>query len=506
MSAGLRATPSPFPESPPTMTPPRVRFAPSPTGYLHVGGARTALYNWLVARAHPEGVFALRIEDTDRERSSTEMVEAILDGMGWLGLDWDEGPVHQADGVVEHRARALELLEGGKAYRDFTDPAELARIREEDPDRALRWPRAEAERLGREAEEEKAASGTPHAIRFRVPSGITRWTDRIHGEVSFRNDDLEDLVLLRADGTPTYNLAVVADDAAMEINLVLRGDDHLSNTPKQILLYEALGLPVPEFGHAPMILGPDGKRLSKRHGAAAVGEYEEQGILPEALMNFLALLGWSPGDDRELFSRDELVEAFALERVGTKAAVFDGDKLEWMNGRYMEARPPETLVDPVLNALGERRDEALAAARRQDPNGDGHRRLLGLVGLLQSRARTVNELADALGLYLFDEVVPDPKAVSRHWLRKPEMALDHLAAIHDALDEVVWQEESLETALRTLAEEKEVGFGRLVHPLRVALVGTDRSPGIFDVLLALGRERSRSRVKEAVSRIRDSSP
>ncbi|TVP72928.1 MAG: glutamate--tRNA ligase, partial [Gemmatimonadales bacterium] len=403
------------------MTPPRVRFAPSPTGYLHVGGARTALYNWLVARSHPDGVFALRIEDTDRDRSSAAMVDAILEGMRWLGLDWDEGPVHQADGVEGHRARALELLEAGRAYRDFTDPEELARIREEEPDRAVRWPREQWERLDPEEAELRTARGEHHAIRFRVPSGETTWEDRIHGTVRFRNEDLEDLVLLRTDGTPTYNLAVVADDAAMGINLVIRGDDHISNTPKQILLYEALGLPVPEFAHAPMILGPDGKRLSKRHGAASVGEFEARGILPEAMTNFLALLGWSPGDDRELFGPTELVEAFSLDRVGTKAAVFDVEKLEWMNGRYMEARDPSTLVEPVLEALGADRERAMEAASAQDPDGDARRRVLQLVSLLASRARTVTDLADALRIYLFDEVVPEEKAAAKHWYRKPEM-------------------------------------------------------------------------------------
>lgn len=484
------------------MTPPRVRFAPSPTGYLHVGGARTALYNWLVARAHPDGVFALRIEDTDRKRSSDAMVDAILDGMAWLGLDWDEGPVHQADGLERHQADALRLLEEGKAYRDFTDPEALKSLRDAEPEAAVRWPRRQAEALTAGEAAERAAAGESHAIRFRVPDGQTRWDDRVHGAVSFANADLEDLVLLRADGTPTYNLAVVSDDAHMAINLVIRGDDHLSNTPKQILLYEALGTPVPEFAHTPMILGSDGKRLSKRHGAAAVGEYREAGILPEALVNFLALLGWSPGDDRELFDRAALVEAFSLDRVGKKAAVFDPDKLEWMNGRYMEARSAASLVEPVLQMLGEDRDRAEAAVEARGDGGTQSRWFESLLDLLKSRARSVEELADSARIYLFDELAFDEKAVQKHWMKNPDAATGHLESTLEALDEAEWTEEGLEPVLRQVAEAREVGFGKLVHPLRVALVGSDRSPGIFGVLVALGPGRSRARVQAAVARIR----
>jgi glutamyl-tRNA synthetase len=279
----------------------RVRFAPSPTGFLHVGGARTALFNWLLARKEG-GTFILRIEDTDRERSSEEMTRAILEGMSWLGLDWDEGPFFQSEGLERHRAAALRLLKEDRAYLDLVSPEELARVREEDPGRALRYPRERAEALPPGEAAERAAEGEPHAIRFRIPDGETAWVDRVHGEVRFRNPEIEDLVILRADGTPTYNLAVVSDDAEHRVTLVIRGDDHISNTPKQILLHEALGHLVPDFAHVPMILGPDGKRLSKRHGATAVGEYHHQGILPEAMANFLALLGWNPGTEEEIFT------------------------------------------------------------------------------------------------------------------------------------------------------------------------------------------------------------
>ncbi|MGM0669400.1 MAG: glutamate--tRNA ligase, partial [Gemmatimonadota bacterium] len=293
----------------------RVRFAPSPTGYLHVGGARTALFNWLLARREG-GVFVLRIEDTDRDRSREEHTRAILDGLGWLGMGWDEGPFFQSQGLERHRADALNLLESDQAYRDFStlDEAEGDKKADMEAGRRLRGARKRAEARSREEEETLLAAGRPFAVRFRVPEGETRWVDGVHGEIRFRNEEIDDLVILRSDGTPTYNLAVVSDDVEMGITMVLRGDDHLSNTPKQILLYEALGRPVPSFGHVPMILGPDGKRLSKRHGATAVGEYAREGILSEAMFNFLALLGWSPGDDREVLTRQELVEAFSVER------------------------------------------------------------------------------------------------------------------------------------------------------------------------------------------------
>ena len=316
----------------------RVRFAPSPTGYLHVGGARTALFNWLLAR-RSGGTFVLRIEDTDRDRSRPEHVEAILNGLKWLGMDWDEGPYFQAAGVERHRADALRLLGEGRAYRDFTPREEFERAR----DAAVAAGRGAVTRLSRELatrlppaeQERRAAAGDPFAVRFLVPDGATSWRDLVHGDTRFANAEIDDFVILRSDGTPTYNLAVVSDDADTAITHVLRGDDHISNTPKQILLYEALGHPVPAFGHLPMILGPDGKRLSKRHGARAVEAFEAEGVLPDAMVNFLALLGWSPGTDEELLSRDDLVERFSLERVLKKGSVFDPAKLFWMNGQYI---------------------------------------------------------------------------------------------------------------------------------------------------------------------------
>lgn len=477
----------------------RVRFPPSPTGYLHVGGARTALFNWLLAR-QMGGVFVLRIEDTDQARSSDEHTRAILDGLRWLGLDWDEGPTFQSDGVDRHRAEALRLLAEGRAYRDFSDPKEL---RAEAEARGIGHPsvlaRARADEMGAEEAQRRADEGEPHALRLRVPGGETAWDDLVHGRMRFDNADIDDLVILRSNGSPIYNLAVVSDDAFQGITHVIRGDDHLSNTPKQILLYEALGLPVPLFGHVPMILGPDGKRLSKRHGATAVADYEAQGILPDAMFNFLALLGWNPGDERERMSRAELIEAFSMERVQKKSAVFDTDKLGWMNGQYVAAMASAALIPRVvarLEAQGLGPAEWAADAPALDSPA-----FETLVDLLKVRARTVDELASQARPYLSALPELDPAAVAKHWAKDPTAVAERLRGTFDALDDGDWDVESLEVRLRAYGEEHGVGAGRLIHPLRVALTGTARSPGIFDVLAVLGRDRSRARVLDALQRL-----
>ena len=379
----------------------RVRFAPSPTGYLHVGGARTALFNWLFARHHG-GVFVLRIEDTDRERSSEAMTAAILEGMHWLGLDWDEGPFHQADGVERHRADALRLLESGAAYRCFCTTAEL------EARRAAHAGGADAFRYDRHCigiersdSDARVAAGEAHTVRFRVPDGTTEWEDAVHGTISFDNADIEDFIILRTDGTPIYNMAVVSDDTEMRISHVIRGDEHISNTPKQIMLYRALGVPLPVFAHVPMILGPDGKRLSKRHGATAVGEYHNQGILAEALFNFLALLGWSPGTDEELFTREDLIRRFSLEGINSKSAIFDTQKLEWMNGRYLAETPAEDL-GPVLSA-----------ALDEEPHDHPPEWWVELAGLLRVRSRTMLEMVDQARPFALDIVTYEAAAVAK---------------------------------------------------------------------------------------------
>ena len=476
----------------------RLRFAPSPTGYLHVGGARTALFNWLLAR-RSGGAFLLRIEDTDRDRSRPEHVEAILGGLSWLGIDWDEKPVYQADGVERHRADALGLLGEGRAYRDFTTQEEFARIRDEEvasgSGAVTRLSRDLAARVTPEEGDRRAAGGEPFAVRFRVPDGATAWRDMVHGDLHFENGEIEDFVILRSDGTPTYNLAVVSDDADMDISHVVRGDDHISNTPKQILLYEAMGRAVPEFGHLPMILGPDGKRLSKRHGAQAVDSYEAEGVLPGAMFNFLALLGWSPGTGEELLSREELVARFSMERVLRKGSVFDPAKLYWMNGKYMALMGAEELAAELRRTLErdgttETRIELCEKAFRR------------MSAALAPRSRTLFEMAALSRPYIGPVTEYEPKAARKSWYKDPEGAVRTLTGVLERLSGVRWAEEPLERELRALAGELGVGAGKVFQPLRLALTGTSASPGIFDVLLILGRERSVGRVERALSTIR----
>jgi len=469
--------------------PVRVRFAPSPTGYLHVGGARTALYNYLFARK-AGGAFVLRIEDTDRERSTDESTRTILDGMTWLGLAWDEGPVHQADGLARHQADAGRMLADGHAYRCFCTPEALAAKREA-MKHEYRYDRAcyaiPAEESGR-----RAGAGEPFTVRFRVPEGTTEWDDVVHGVTTFDNASIEDFIILRTAGTPIYNLAVVSDDVDMRITHVVRGDDHIANTPKQILLYQALGAPVPRFAHLPMILGPDGKKLSKRHGATAVGDYAGMGILPEALFNFLALLGWNPGDEREVMEQAELVEAFSLERINKKAAVFDTEKLLWMNGQYLARKPADELLALVGPALV---DEGLVSPADLEARPAW---LLTLVDLLKVRVRSTLDFPAHARPLLGDAVEYDPAAVAKQW-RDPETAA-RLGAVREALAAVEpWTPEAIEPVLREVSERLGVGLGKVAQPLRVALTGSAASPGIDQVLWLIGREKALRRIDSAVA-------
>lgn len=478
----------------------RVRFAPSPTGYLHVGGARTALFNWLLARRY-NGVFVLRIEDTDRERSSELMTRAILEGMEWLGLDWDEGPFHQADGLERHRADALRLLETGQAYRCFCTPEELQAKREraQGQQQAYRYDRTCTLTVSPEEAEARAAAGQPYTVRFRVPEGKTAWDDAVHGRIEFDNADIEDFIILRSDGTPIYNMAVVSDDIEMRITHVIRGDDHISNTPKQILLYQALGAEIPTFAHVPMILGPDGKRLSKRHGATAIGEYREQGILPEAMVNFLALIGWSPGTDEELFTIEELIERFSLAGINRKSGVFDPRKLEWMNGQHISRTPAAELEPELTNKL------VAAGIASADALAERRDWYLDLIDLLKTRARNLEELARQAAAYLVEEVSYDEAAVRKHW-KDPALVREQLGALRQRFATAQpWDEATLEATLRTLADELGVGAGKLIHPLRVSLTGLAVSPGIFEVLVAMGPELALRRIDAALDALQEMS-
>jgi len=479
------------------MASPRVRFAPSPTGFLHVGGARTAIFNWLFARHHG-GTFVLRIEDTDRERSSDEMIGAILDGMSWLGLDFDEGPHYQSQARQRHLDDAGRLLDEGTAYRCFCSPEALRQAREAAPKegRDFVYPRT-CRDLDPVESDRRSTAGESFAVRFRVPDREIAWDDAVHDRTAFAGGLIEDFILLRSNGTPTYMMSVVSDDIAMEISHVIRGDDHISNTPKQILLYEALGSPTPTFAHLPLILGEDRKRLSKRHGAVSVLANRDQGYLPQAMFNFLALLGWSPGDDREKLDRQELIRAFDLSGVGKSGAVFDLTKLEWLNGLYLNDSTAEDLVPllrPRLEATG---------LWRAELDGTDRETLLTTIDLLKSRARTLDDLVDRSGPYLdpADDFEYDAKAEKKHL--KGDGLAEHLEALEVSLTGVAsWEVEPLEAALRAVAEERELSAGKLIHPTRLAVTGQGVSPGIFEVLVVLGRERSLRRLRRLIDHLR----
>ena len=476
-----------------TATPPRLRFAPSPTGYLHVGGARTALFNWLWARK-TGGKFLLRIEDTDKARSTDESTQAIFHGLRWLGLDWDEDVVFQGASVVRHKADAERLVANGSAYLDFTSVTDLERLRAEATARSepFRFDRRLAAWTPDEIRQ-KLADGAPYTIRFRVPDGTTSWDDIVHGRIAFENKEIEDFIVLRSDGTPIYNLAVVSDDIAMGITIVMRGDDHISNTPKQILLYQALGATLPQFAHVPMIHGTDGKKLSKRRDAAAVGDWEFKGILPTAMANFLALLGWSPGDDLEVMMPEELLAHFSLDRLHRKAAIFDTQKLEWMNGQHLSKRPLDEVLPRVTDALV-RHEVATPERLAADPAWTAH-----LVDQLRVRARTVEEVVKQARPYLIDELEYDDEAVAKSLLKDRAGSADILLATRDALAAApAWTAESLEPALRTLAESRGLAAGKIFTPLRVAITGLSVSPGIFDVLTLIGRDRSLERLARTI--------
>ncbi len=453
----------------------RLRFAPSPTGALHIGGARTALYNWLAARGSG-GSLVLRIEDTDRERSTPRNVEQILAVLRWLELDWDEGPISQASGAERHSERLAELLDSGAAYRDPATAEDVkAYKREHGADHGYR---------GTPSEDPAAA------IRLRVPDyGDTVVEDLIRGRVAFPNRSQDDFVVARGDGSVLYNFAVAVDDAEMEITDVVRGDDHLSNTPKQLLVLRALGVPEPRYAHLPLLHGPDGKKLSKRHGAASAEELREAGYLPGAVRNYLALLGWGTTDDTTLMSTDELIERFRVEDVGSSAAVFDEQKLRWVNGRFMREMALDEYTERVAGFLGRELDERLRAG----------------CAIAQEKAQTLAEVWPLIR-YLFEPPADDPKA----WRKvmgegDPEKMGETrrlLEAARDALDGTDgFGPEDVEAALGPLPERLDVKPGRLYQPIRVAITGSTVSPGIFETLAALGREQSLERIGVAIGRL-----
>ncbi len=470
----------------------RVRFAPSPTGHLHVGGARTALFNYLFARKHG-GTFILRIEDTDRERSSEEMTAGIIDGLAWLGLDPDEGPIFQSDRGALYEQFANRLLEAGYAYHCYA-PKELI---EEERNAAQKAGTSYNARFARQWNADNAdsrkAEGVRPVLRFRVPEGETVVEDRIVGTVKFNNEEIEDFILLRSDGSPTYHISVVADDADLNVTHVIRGVDHLTNTSKQVLLYQAAGMQPPVFAHLPLILGEDRKRLSKRHGATSVLEFQREGFLPETMFNFLALLCWSPGEDREIFSREEAIELFDLGDVTSSDAVFDMKKLEWMNGQYFSAMSGEQLIPLVKPVLEE---EGL-----WDDSLGGDRRVwfAGLLEMLAERSRRLGDFAAQARPYLSDDFDYDAKARKKHL--KHEGLAGHLAVWADELENSAtdaFTPEETEQLLRNVADRLEIKAAILIHASRVAVVGQAVSPGIFDVLEKIGRDRTVQRLRRLV--------
>ena len=478
----------------------RVRFAPSPTGYLHIGGARTALFNWLYARRHG-GTFVLRIEDTDTERSSWEMVSGIVDGLRWLGLDWDEGPdiggphapYFQSQRIETHRAMAERLVAGARGYYCYCTPETLQQKRQAAEAAGGGWIYDRTCcTLGADEIAAREAAGLPRAIRFKVPAGQTSFADLVHGPITFDNANIEDFVVLRSDRQPTYHLSVVVDDMEMEITHVVRGDDHISNTPKQLLLYQAFGASPPRFAHVPLILGPDRKRLSKRHAATSVMEYYRLGYLPGAMVNFLSLLGWSPGGDRELFTREELVDAFTLEGISGGNAIFNPEKLDWFNQQHIMRLPIDELarrVEPLL------RDAGLWS---EDLSGPRREWLYRLLELIRPRVRKLDQFVEEIRPFVQQTVDYDQTAVSKH-LATSEVrdALRALPATLAVLDP--FSTATLESAVRALAESHGIKAAALIHATRVAVTGRAVSPGLFEVLELLGPERASARVHDAMN-------
>ncbi|HEY7535090.1 MAG TPA: glutamate--tRNA ligase [Thermodesulfobacteriota bacterium] len=460
----------------------RVRFAPSPTGALHIGGVRTAIFNWLFAR-HYSGKFILRIEDTDRTRSTEDSIAEILDAMTWLGLDWDEGPFRQSDRLPIYQNYAQKLLEDGKAYRCYCSPEELDRRRKE------------AEKQGKVYRYEGTcrnlesySAGKPYAIRLATPEiGNIEVHDLIRGMIVFDSKEIDDFIIQKTDGFPTYNFAVVIDDVTMNITHVIRGDDHIANTPKQLLIYSALRYDVPEFAHVSTILGPDKAKLSKRHGATAVVAYREMGYLPEALVNYLTRLGWSYGD-QEIFTREELVEKFTLENVGKSPAVFNPEKLLWLNGWYIRNKPAEEIAELVIPSL-----------KRKGFQVTLDEKFIKIVNLLRERAKTLADIADS-GDYFFIEEVKFEESAQKKFLTHDalpilETLVERLSLISD------FRVAELQKIFDEITEKRGLKLVQIAQPVRVALTGGTVSPGIFEVMEILGKEKVIDRLKMAVHHI-----
>ncbi|MFZ1731313.1 MAG: glutamate--tRNA ligase [Bacteroidota bacterium] len=463
-----------------------VRFAPSPTGYLHVGGARTAIFNWLYGRSSG-GRFLLRIEDTDRERSSDEMTREILGGLRWLGIEWVGEPLIQSERSRRHTEECHRMLSEGNAYWCYCTSQDLdaKRATAEAAGGAFLYP-GTCRNLSDEQRAANDAAGMTRVLRFRVPEGRTVFNDIVHDETSFSNEEIDDFVLLRTDGSPTYMVAVVVDDHDMGVTHVLRGDDHLSNTPKQVMLYHGLRYEAPQFGHLPLILGEDKKRLSKRHGATSVGEFQQRGYLPEAMFNFLALLGWSPGEDREILTRQELVESFDIRRVLKKSSVFDEEKLRWMNGQHIRLMDDDELftrVHPYRPADLDDIDEA---------------QLRAVIPLMKERMVLLPDFFENGRYFWRDPEEYDADTIAKRWKAGiPEL----LTKLLPLLEAVEFTPEALEALIRQTAEQSGMGAGKVIHPIRLALTGGSTSPSLFDMMVTLGQETCLRRLRRALDQL-----
>ena len=458
----------------------RTRFAPSPTGYLHIGGVRTALFNWLYAR-HCGGTFILRIEDTDKERSTNESVQAILEGMAWMGLDYDEGPIYQSDRPERYKEVIDQLLDAGQAYRCYCTREELDQVREEQRAQGIK------PRYNRHCRDQHNPErpDVESVIRFKNPlEGSVQFNDAIRGEVVISNEELDDLVIARANGTPTYNFAVVVDDIDMEITHVIRGDDHVNNTPRQINIFKALGAALPIFVHVPMIVGGDGQRLSKRHGAVSVLQYRDEGFLPEAMQNYLVRLGWSSGD-QEIFSLDEMISSFDIQAVNRAASAFDIDKLKWLNQHYIKASDSTRLVSLLSDRLKGRGIDVFNGPPVDD-----------VVSALRERAQTLDEMADK-SEYFFSEVEDYDANAARKHLRP--VARDMLADVRSRLSAVEpWSADLIHAQVMATVEDYDAKLGKLAQPLRVAVSGTAATPPIDETLLLVGKARTVDRIDRAL--------
>ncbi|HOB89161.1 MAG: glutamate--tRNA ligase [Bacillota bacterium] len=480
----------------------RVRFAPSPTGYLHIGGARTMLFNWLFARHHG-GSLILRIEDTDVERSTDASTDAIIESIKWLGLDWDEGPIvggeygpyFQSERLDIYREYAERLLKSGHAYRCYCTPEELSEAREAAM-KAGKPPgyTGRCRQLSLEMIRAYEAQGRKPALRFKVPEGETVVNDIVRGDVVFQNEHIDDFVILKSDGYPTYNFAVVIDDALMKITDVIRADEHLPNTPKQIMMYKALGFELPRFAHVSMILGKDKTKLSKRHGATSVTQYRDDGYLPEALINYLVLLGWAYDAEQQIFSREELIQKFTLDKVSKNPAIFDPDKLLWMNGHYIREQDNEVLVDLAIDHLRK------AGLVSEEPSNEELSKVRAVVSILKERIRTMGDIVSQGDFFFTDEFAVDDEAISKFLTRDyvPE-TFEALKARLEAASP--FNRQAVEEVIRGYAKEVGRKAGEVIHPLRVALTGRSVSPGIFEVMEILGKDACCRRIDSALKKL-----